>query len=86
MIGQPRRGEHLSRLLLARGFAEGLGERGSRKGQPRGGARGMREADQIDALIGTHDSWPGCATWIGASSAAIVTRCAAPGAAGDRTI
>lgn len=47
----------------------------------------MREADQIDALIGTHDSWPGCATWmVGASSGAIVTRCAAPGTHSDRTI
>lgn len=52
-----------------------------------GGARGMREADQIDALIGMDDSWPGCAMlMVGASSPAIVMCCAAPGAASDRTI
>lgn len=47
----------------------------------------MREADQIDALIGMDDAWPGWAMrMVGASSPAIVTRCAAPGAASDRAI
>ena len=47
----------------------------------------MREADQIDALIGTRDSRPGWGMRMNATpSAAIVTRWAAPGATSDRTI